>query len=159
VITVKGAAVDAEQWRWIWIAAAVILAIGELLTVGFFLLPFAVGAAAAAALAFTGAPVAWQIITFAVVSLVFLGILQRFAKRDQDAGETVKAGGNRYVGRSAIVLQTVRPYDTSGMVKVGTEEWKATVDGDIEIPEGSRVTVTEVRGTRLVVQPGEVTTP
>jgi len=151
--------VDAEQWRWIWIAAAVILAIGELLTVGFFLLPFAVGAVAAAALAFAGVPVAWQIITFAVVSLVFLGILQRFAKRDQDTGETVKAGGDRYVGRSAIVLQTVRPYDTSGMVKVGTEEWKATVDGDIEIPAGSRVTVTEVRGTRLVVQPGEVTTP
>ena len=150
---------DAEQWRWIWIAAAVILAIGELLTVGFFLLPFAVGAVAAAALAFAGVPVAWQIITFAVVSLVFLGILQRFAKRDQDTGETVKAGGDRYVGRSAIVLQTVRPYDTSGMVKVGTEEWKATVDGDIEIPAGSRVTVTEVRGTRLVVQPGEVTTP
>jgi membrane protein implicated in regulation of membrane protease activity len=156
---VKGAAVDAEQWRWIWIAAAVVLAIGELLTVGFFLLPFAVGAAAAAALAFAGVSVAWQIVTFAVVSLVFLALLQRFAKRDQDAGDVIKAGGSRYVGRSGIVLRTVRPYDTSGMVKVGTEEWKATVDDDVEIPEGSRVTVTEVRGTRLVVERADTDTP
>jgi len=151
--------VDAEQWRWIWIAAAVILAIGELLTVGFFLLPFAVGAAAAAALAFAGVSVAWQIITFAVVSLVFLGLLQRFAKRDRDADQGARVGGERYVGRSGIVLSTVRPYDTSGMVKIGTEEWKATVDGDDEIPEGSRVTVAEVRGTRLVVEIAKTDTP
>ncbi len=144
---------DAEQWRWIWIAAAVILAIGELLTVGFFLLPFAVGAAAAAALAFAGVSVAWQIITFAVVSLVFLGILQRVAKKDQDDDEAAGAGGSRYVGQSGIVLQTVRHFDTSGMVKIGTEQWRATVDEDIEIPEGTRVIVTAVRGTRLVVTP------
>jgi len=149
----KGADVDVEQWRWIWIAAAIILAIGELLTVGFFLLPFAVGAAAAAILAFMGVSIAIQLVTFVVISVVFLVILQRFARRDQDGDDTVLAGGNRYVGRSAIVLKTVHHFDTSGMVKVGTEEWRATVDSDIEIPEGSRVIIAEVRGTRLVVEP------
>jgi membrane protein implicated in regulation of membrane protease activity len=149
----KGADVDVEQWRWIWVAAAVILAIGELLTVGFFLLPFAVGAAAAAILAFMGVSVPIQLATFVAISVVSLVVLQRFARRDRDAGDTVLAGGNRYVGRSAIVLQTVHHFDTSGMVKVGTEEWRATVDSDIEIPEGARVKITEVRGTRLVVEP------
>jgi len=153
ILAPRGQDVDAEQWRWIWIAAAVILAVGELLTVGFFLLPFAVGAAAAAILAFMGISVPIQLVTFVVISVIFLAVLQRFAKREQETDVMAQAGGERYLGRSAIVLQPVGHFDTSGMVKMGTEEWRATVDSDIEIPEGAVVRITEVRGTRFVVEP------
>lgn len=153
ILAPKGADVDAEQWRWIWVAAAVILAIGELLTVGFFLLPFAVGAAAAAVLAFMGVAVPIQLVTFVVISVVFLAVLQRFAKHDRESEAATQAGGDRYVGELAIVLKAVHHFDTSGMVKVGTEEWRATIDSDIEIPAGAHVKITEVRGTRLVVEP------
>lgn len=153
ILAPKGADVDAEQWRWIWVGAAVILAVGELLTVGFFLLPFAVGAAAAAVLAFMGVSVPLQLVTFVVISVIFLAVLQRFARREQDSEDTAQAGATRYVGRSALVLQPVRRYDTSGMVKMGTEEWRATVDSDIEIPAGAKVRITEVSGTRFVVEP------
>jgi membrane protein implicated in regulation of membrane protease activity len=153
ILAPKGTDVDAEQWRWIWVAAAVILAIGELLTVGFFLLPFAVGAAAAAILAFIGVPVPIQLITFVVISVAFLAVLQRFAKRDEENDDVAQAGGSRYVGREAIVLQVVDRFGTKGMVRVGTEEWRATIDSDIDIPVGAHVNVVEVRGTRLVVVP------
>jgi membrane protein implicated in regulation of membrane protease activity len=44
---------DPETWRWIWLGAAVALAIGELAVPGtFFLVSFAVGAGAAALVAF-----------------------------------------------------------------------------------------------------------
>jgi len=153
ILAPKGADVDAEQWRWIWIAAAVILSIGELLTVGFFLLPFAVGAAAAAVLAFMGVSVPIQLVTFVVISVIFLAVLQRFAKREQETDGPALAGADRYAGRNAIVLQPVGHFDTSGMVKMGTEEWRATVDADIEIPQGAVVRIVEVRGTRFVVEP------
>ena len=153
ILAPKGADVDAEQWRWIWIAAAVILSIGELLTVGFFLLPFAVGAAAAAVLAFMGVSVPIQLVTFVVISVIFLAVLQRFARREQESDVSAQAGADRYDGRSAIVLQPVGHFDTSGMVKMGTEEWRATVDSDIEIPKGAVVRIVEVRGTRFVVEP------
>jgi len=153
ILAPKGTDVDAEQWRWIWVAAAVILAIGELLTVGFFLLPFAVGAAAAAILAFMGVAVPIQLVAFVVISIIFLIVLQRFARSDEKDYAEVEAGANRYVGRTAIVLQPIHKFDTSGMVKVGTEEWRATVDSEIDIPAGAQVMVTAVRGTRLVVEP------
>ncbi len=153
ILAPKGTDVDAEQWRWIWVAAAVILAIGELLTVGFFLLPFAVGAAAAAILAFMGVSVPIQLVTFVIISIVFLVVLQRFARSDEKDYADVEAGANRYVGGTAIVLQEIHKFDTSGMVKVGTEEWRATVDSDIDIPVGAKVLITAVRGTRLVVEP------
>jgi membrane protein implicated in regulation of membrane protease activity len=153
ILAPKGAEVDAEQWRWIWIGAAVILSIGELLTVGFFLLPFAVGAVAAAILAFMGVSVPIQLVTFVVISVIFLAVLQRFAKHEQESNVPAQAGADRYVGRNAIVLQPVRQFDTSGMVKMGTEEWRATVDSDIELPKGAVVKIVEVRGTRFVVEP------
>ncbi len=158
ILAPKGADVDAEQWRWIWIGATVVLAVGELLTVGFFLLPFAVGAAAAAILAFMGVSVPIQLVTFVVISVIFLAVLQRFAKSEQESDVSAQAGGERYVGRSAIVLEPVGHFDTSGMVKMGTEEWRATVDSDIEIPKGAVVRITEVRGTRFVVEPIPPTT-
>jgi membrane protein implicated in regulation of membrane protease activity len=42
---------------------------------------------------------------------------------------------------------------TTGAVKMGTEDWRATTDRDDEIAAGTVVRVVEVRGTRLVVEP------
>ena len=41
--------VDNEVWRWLWTIFAVVMGIGEIFTAGFFLLPFAIGAGAGAA--------------------------------------------------------------------------------------------------------------
>lgn len=153
ILSPKGTDVDAEQWRWIWSGVAVVLAVGELLTAGFFLLPFAVGAAAAAALAFMGVWVPIQLVAFVLISVVFLIVLQRFARREQDANTTAPAGANRFIGRLAVVIEPTKYLDTTGMVRMGTEEWRAVVDTDIEIPKGARVEIVEVRGTRLVVRP------
>jgi membrane protein implicated in regulation of membrane protease activity len=148
----KGDSVDADQWRWIWIGAAIILGIGELLTAGFFLLPFAVGAAAAAILAFVGVGFPLQLVTFVIISVVFLAVLQRFAKQEQSDG-TEPAGGGRYHGKRAIVTETINRLEGTGSVRLETEQWRATTDGDEEIPIGEEVIVKEVRGTRLVVEP------
>ena len=42
---------DNELIRWLWLGMAVLLGIGEVVTAGFFLLPFVIGAGAAAILA------------------------------------------------------------------------------------------------------------
>jgi membrane protein implicated in regulation of membrane protease activity len=152
ILAPKEEAVDAESWRWIWVGAAVVLAIGELLTAGFFLLPFAVGAAAAAILAFLGVSPVVQLLVFTVMSIVFLVVLQRFARREDEV-EQLAVGAKRYSGRTAIVYVPVNRLTGSGMVRMETEEWRATTDLDTEIPEGAEVRVVDVRGTRLVVEP------
>lgn len=147
--------VDAENWQWIWVVAAVVLAIGELLTAGFFLLPFAVGAAAAAILAFAGASPVWQLLAFTIISVGFLVLLQRFARRREDDDLPARAGADRYHGRTAIVVEPVYRLTGAGQVRMETENWRATTDSDQEIPAGVEVRVIEVRGTRLVVEPIE----
>jgi len=152
VLAPKEETVDTNTWQWIWAVGAVVLAIGELLTAGFFLLPFAVGAGAAALLAFLGVGPLLQLVTFAVVSILFLAILQRFARAERSAPPAT-VGANRYLGKRAVVVVPVSRRTGRGLVRMETEEWRATTDLDTEIPEGEEVRVVAVRGTRLVVEP------
>ncbi len=140
---------DNEIWRWVWTGLAMFMGIGEIFTAGFFLLPFAVGGVAAAILAWVGANVLAQWITFLAVSASALFYLQKYVRR-QDEKEQPRVGANRYVGAKALVLAAVDPVENAGRVRVETEEWRATTDGD-RIKKGAVVRVIEVRGTRLVV--------
>ena len=141
---------DNEVWRWLWTIFAIVMGIGEIFTAGFFLLPFAIGAASAAILAWADVGVLAQWLVFFGVSLVSLAYLRRFITRQDDA-EQPKVGANRWVGVEGIVLQDIDPDSGAGMVRVATEEWRATAAQPI--PKDARIIVNEVRGARFVVEP------
>jgi membrane protein implicated in regulation of membrane protease activity len=149
VIAQGGNDVENEVWRWLWTIFAVVMSIGEIFTAGFFLLPFAIGAGAAAVLAWIGAPLLAQWLVFFGLSIFALAYLRRFITR-QDEGEQPMVGANRWVGETGIVLQDVDPHTHGGMVRILHEEWRATADQHIEA--GEKVVVTDVQGTRLVVE-------
>jgi membrane protein implicated in regulation of membrane protease activity len=146
-----GADVDAEQWRWVWTVLAVVAAIAEIFTAGFFLLPIAIGALAAAILAWFGVdPVAQWLVFFGVSSIAF-AYLRRFASR-QDEFQP-KVGANRLTDARGVVIADIDGDHGMGMVKVEGEEWRATAEAGTAIPAGSRIVVREVRGSKLVVAP------
>lgn len=144
--------VDNEVWRWLWTIFALVMGVGEIFTAGFFLLPFAVGAAAAAVLAWIGTGVVAQWLVFFGVSLFAMAYLRKFIAR-QDEGDQPVLGANRWVTSPGIVLEDINPATGQGMVKVGQEEWRAMAHQPIR--EGTPIVVTEVRGTRFVVEPLE----
>ena len=144
------ATVDNEIWRWLWTGFAVVMGIGEIFTAGFFLLPFAIGAAAAAVLAWVGVSIMAQWLVFFGVSLIAMVYLRRFIRRqDQEVQQPV--GANRWANTRGIVLEAIDPLTSAGMVRIGGEEWRAT--SDQSIPAGSQVIVREVTGSKLVVTP------
>ncbi len=142
---------DNETWRWIWTFLAVGMGIGEIFTAGFFLLPFAVGAMAAGVLAWLSiGGVATQWLVFFGVSAISFAYLRRFVNR-QDEGDRPRIGADRWVGAIGLVTGDIDPHLGVGMVKIDGEQWRATTTGDA-IAAGAKVRVTEVRGTRLVVE-------
>jgi len=147
--------VDNEVWRWMWTIFAIVMAIGEIFTAGFFLLPFAIGAGAAAILAWAGSAVLAQWLVFFGVSVFSLAYLRRFITR-QDEGEQPRVGANRWVGMDGVVIQAIDPVHGAGMVKVESEEWRAVAPQPIAA--GQKIIVTGVRGARLVVEPLETGT-
>jgi len=144
-----GSDVDIETWRWLWTIFAIVIGIGEIFTAGFFLLPFAIGGAAAAILAWLSAPIIAQWLVFFGVTTISLVYLRRFIGR-QDEGEQPRVGANRWIGSEGLVLQDIDPHTGAGMVRILNEEWRAASAG--AIPAGSRIVVTQVDGARLIVE-------
>lgn len=144
-----GSDVDNEAWRWLWTIFAVVLGIGEMFTAGFFLLPFAIGGAAAAILAWIGTNLLAQWLVFFGVSTISLVYLRRFIGR-QDEGGQPRVGANRWIGSEGVVLQGIDPQTGAGMVRILNEQWRATSPGPI--PAGTRIVVTNVDGARLIVE-------
>jgi membrane protein implicated in regulation of membrane protease activity len=137
---------------WAWLILAAVLLIGEIFTAGFFLLWFGIAAAAAAVTSFLGGSVPLQWIVFVVLSLILWGGSRRFAKRMLKDIPTDAVGATRYVGMKGIVIEDVDNSSASGMVRVEREEWRAEAVGAETIPKGSRIVVTDVSGTRLLVR-------
>ncbi|MCL4832826.1 MAG: NfeD family protein [Caldilineaceae bacterium] len=137
---------------WAWIVLALIFFATEIFTAGFVLLCFGVGALAGAGAAFFGLGLAWQLVAFIVVSSVAVLLSRPFAERVTSTGPQHVAV-DRVLGKRAVVLQAIDPIANTGMVRVGTEEWRAENINHTGIPKDSIVEVVGVVGVRLQVRP------
>ncbi len=145
---------DPETWQWVWLLAALVFAVGEMANPGtFFLLPFAVGALAAAAVGIFDPPLAVEWAVFVAVSIGSLAALRPLARRlDRNANDD-GVGARRLLGQEATVVTEIPGTGDAGLglVRVGREEWRAESTDGSTIPIGAQVRVADIRGTRVVV--------
>jgi membrane protein implicated in regulation of membrane protease activity len=143
----------AEMPGWvIWIIAACVLAVGEMLTLGFFLAPFAVGAALAGLADALGASTAVDFAVFLVVSSLLLLLVRPIARAHRRLPPATRTGTAALVGRRAIVLERIANDEGVGCVRVDGEVWTARAyDEDDVIEEGARVHIVEIRGATALV--------
>ncbi len=135
---------------WIWIILAAVFVVGEIFTAAFFLLWFGVGAAVAGVLALLGASMASQLGAFIVVSFTLFAVSRKFADRftkQQPPG----IGADRFIGEPCIVLEEIDNDKNTGRVRMDREEWRAESESGKVITVGTRVVVTRISGTHLVV--------
>ena len=134
-----------------WLILAVVLAIGEIATMSFFLAPFAGGAAVAALLAAFDAGTTIETAAFLVVSIVLLAALRPIARNHQ-RGKGLKMGTAALVGQTATVVERIANAEGVGCVKLDGEIWTARAYDDDEVIEpGTRVHVLEIRGATALV--------
>ena len=148
--------VDASDWLWVWVGAALAFAVVEMvIPYMFFALSFTVGALVAALLALVDVGTGFQWGGFVIATAVALAVLVPIGLRITHAeGDDTPEGAARRVGRVAVVLEEI-PAGTNatGTVRLERAEWRAETPGDVPIPAGTEVEVLSVRGTRLVVAP------
>lgn len=135
----------------LWIVLAVILAIGEMMTLGFFLAPFAGGALAAAPVAALGAGNVAAGIVFLVVSMLLFWVVRPIARAHRRTPPALRTGTDALVGREAMVLERIANDEAVGVVKIDGEVWTARAYGDEIIEPGTRVQVVEIRGATALV--------
>jgi membrane protein implicated in regulation of membrane protease activity len=136
----------------LWLIAAVILAIGEIVSMGLFLAPFAGGAAIAALLAAAGAGAVVEWAAFLVVSIILLAALRPLARAHRRTRGQIRTGTAALVGQSATVVERIANAEGVGCVRLDGEIWTARAYDDDDIIEpGTRVQVLEIRGATALV--------
>lgn len=140
-------------WLW-WLGAALVLGIGEVLSLGLVLLMLAGGALAAALAAALGASVVVQVVVAVVVAIVLLAALRpwllRFLRQRQHLIETNAAA---LVGLPAVTVTPVA--GDGGRVKIGGEVWTARTADGAQLVAGTPVRVAQIDGATAVVEPIE----
>jgi membrane protein implicated in regulation of membrane protease activity len=138
-----------DAWM-LWILLAVILAVGEVMSLSFFLAPFAAGALLGAVADLAGAGSAVALIVFLVSSGLFLGFVRPIARRHLHTPAQIRTGTAALVGQTAVVTERVD--DDAGAVKLGGEVWTARPYAEGEVIEpGRRVHVVQIRGATALV--------
>jgi membrane protein implicated in regulation of membrane protease activity len=134
-----------------WAIAAVLLAVGELLTPGlFFLGPVALAAAVAMIVALIGVAVWVQLVVFAVASAASLMLLRPIARAHLTMPRAIRTGAAALEGAHAVVLQRVDAQ--GGLVKIGGEEWSARAFmPDAAYEPGTQVEVMKIEGATALV--------
>ena len=136
-----------------WIAALILFLVVEAVTVGLASIWFAVGALAALICAMTGGAVWLQAVWFAVVSLVALILTRPLVKKFVN-GRTVATNADRNIGRTALVVERIDNLEGIGCVRLDGVEWTARSSDDSRtIDAGTQVTVKEIQGVKLIVEP------
>lgn len=127
----------------IWLIVAIVLVIIELLTAGFGVICFAIGALFSALAAFLGMDsVMWQLLVFAVASVLCFIFLRPVVLRFLDKkSKDVKTNADALIGKTAIVSETIDPSANQGRVAVDGDDWKAvSADGSV-INKGEKVEI------------------
>ena len=137
----------------IWVIISIVCLILELSSGDFFILCFAIGAAASAIVAGCGANLTVQIITFAVVSALSLllvrpALIRKLHKPHRERLSNAEA----MIGQQGRVSEPIEA-GGFGRVAIDGDDWKAcSVDGSA-IDKDVRVRVVKMESIILTVEP------
>lgn len=141
----------------VWLILAIIFVGLEVMTPGFFLLWFGIGALAAALMAMIGVTsLAAQIIGFLVVSVALLiasrTIFERFLPLSSTA-LGMKTNIDTLVGQVGTVVEPSRGALHEAAVKVYGSTWTAfPIEGEKPLTEGETVAVERIEGNSIYVR-------
>jgi len=136
----------------IWIIVGCVFAAGEIVSLGFFLAPFAGGAFVAALVDVAGAPELASFVVFLAASAALFGFLRPIVRRHTKMPPAIRTGAQALIGQSVLVLEAIDNDRDSGSVKLSGETWTARSYLDnTPIPAGTRVEVVEIRGATALV--------
>ncbi len=137
-----------ETMFWIWMAAAVVFLIIELLTPTLIFVSFAIAAAIAGIYAqLNPTEYYWQIGIFIIATVVLLPLSRKAAKKLVKPSDDSNV--DAMIGKLALVTAAIDP-DHGGKVRFEGEIWQALAEEAIE--ENAKVRIVAVTGTRVRVQ-------
>ena len=133
----------------------VVFLIVEAVTLGITTVWCAAGCLVAAIMDLFGLPVAAQVITMIVISVVCFIACLIWIRPAIDAKHSRKAdptNADRVIGKEGVVIKTIEPLSGKGQVKVMGQVWSAKSDSNQTIVEGTKIEVLSIESVKLIVK-------
>lgn len=143
------------MWQ-IWLIISGMFFILEMITVGFLVFWFAIGALFAMISSFFTTNIIIQTTVFLITSTLLLFLTKSFVGK-MSRKDGIKTNAYSIIGKTGLVTVEINAKKGIGQVKIGSETWSAKGISDEIIPVGSTVEIAEISGVKAIVKPLLVT--
>lgn len=138
------------NWLVIWLIAAIVFALIEIVTMQLFGVCLAVGSVGALVACSLGQPLWIQLLVFAVLCTILLLLTRPVANRLQKK-KLERTNADRLIGCDAMVTESIDNAQPSGAVKISGITWTARSTDGSKIKAGTHVTIERIEGSKLFV--------
>lgn len=140
------------MWQ-IWLIISGVCLIIEIMTAGFLIFWFAIGALLAMITSLFTNNLVIQTSVFVISSTILIfatkPLVQKFVGNKND----IKTNVYSTVGKTGIVTKSIDSIQCLGQVKVEGETWSAIGLNDMNISQGTEVEIKEIKGVKAIVAP------
>lgn len=136
---------------YLWLIAAGIFLIAEIITTGFLIFWLGIGSLLAMIASFITDNLFIQTTVFVISSVILIPLTKPLAKKYFDTGKSIVTNAYGIIGKTGIVTVDINTLEATGQIKVNGEVWSAKADADI--PKGTKVKVLKIDGVKLIVTP------
>ena len=137
----------------IWLIAAGVFFIAEMITVGFLIFWLGIGALLAMIISFFTSNVIIQTTTFVISSIILILLTKPLVNKFLGNKPDIPTNVYSIIGKKGIVIEDINVTSGTGQVKIKGEVWSALCDENITIPKGTEVNVLEIQGVKVFVEP------
>lgn len=139
------------MWQ-IWLVIAGVCLVIEIMTTGFLVFWLSIGALLAMVISFFTNNILIQTTVFVISSALLIFATKPFVKKFAKTKD-VKTNAFSIIGQNGIVTKDIDSINSKGQIKVDGETWSAIGKNDINIPKGTEIEVTEIKGVKAIVKP------
>jgi len=136
-----------------WLIIAGLFLILEMVTMGFLVFWFAVGALVAMVASFFIESIIAQAVIFLIVSTLLIFATKPLVNKLMPKESFVKTNAYSVEGKIGKVIIDIEPVEGKGQIKVGGEAWSAKSADDTYIAKDTEVVVERIEGVKAIVKP------
>lgn len=140
------------MWKF-WLILSGFFLIIEIISVGFLIFWFSIGALIAMIISLFISNVIVQATVFLISSIILLFTTRSFVQKVMGTNKEIKTNAYSVEGKIGKVIEEINPLDAKGQVRVDGELWSAISYNNLPISKDTDVIIEKINGVKLIVKP------
>ena len=136
---------------WIWLGILIVCIVIEAFTMGLTTIWAGIAAIPLIFIARTGLPFKWQLLIFALITILLIVFTRPFAIKKLRIGKD-KTNVNTMIGEEVLITKSITKFQKGQAKAKNGVVWTAKSEDESEIPEGSTCIITAVEGNTISVK-------